>query len=69
MEVTCPICISNNVEEFKMKESISKKAKVSYVGYHCHNCNRVRVFEVNTFKNDGVSKALSSAYERFENIE
>lgn len=69
IEVICPICISDNVEKFKMKESANKKARVSYVGYHCHNCNRVRVFEVNTFRDDGVSKAFSSAYERFRNIE
>lgn len=64
----CPVCRNPDVEEYKMRDGIMRGARVSCVGYHCHNCGRIGSALVDTISDKGVSKGLEAAAVRFVTI-
>lgn len=66
--MTCPVCRNPDVEEYKMYDGVMKGARVSCVGYHCHNCKRIGSALVDTISDKGVSKGFELALARFVKV-
>jgi len=64
----CPVCNNQNVESYKMRESVMKNARVSCVGYHCWNCGHIGSALVDTTSDKGINKSFFEAEIRFKTI-
>jgi hypothetical protein len=66
--MTCPVCRNQDVEECTFRDGVQDHAPVSYVGYHCHECNRVSCAPVTKSGKDGISIARDEAAARFTSL-